>query len=211
MNFAGEYRSGEIQYIISLLPNINSTQRCFISRSIQYRSIATWGWNPHWFIASSVNIFIWFKTFLLPNRTRKRITMTSEFESRDISQRSSHGVAHKNYMVIKQDIKPTPVLWTQHMSVNMPIWNSLQYNIVAFIWCNYNTYFPRHISKNMPWRWIWRLASCVGLCKSGLQAGAARLQWYIGEWYYRQTNKDGNTAEGQKQALFLHVIYGYIC
>ena len=43
----------------------NSTQlnsKVFISRNIQYRSIATWDWNPHWFICP---ITIEFKKFNL--------------------------------------------------------------------------------------------------------------------------------------------------
>ena len=43
----------------------NSTQlnsKVFISRNIQYRSIATWDWNPHWFICP---IAIDFKKFNL--------------------------------------------------------------------------------------------------------------------------------------------------
>ena len=34
------------------------TQRCFISRNIEHRSISTWCWDPHWFIYSNAIEFI---------------------------------------------------------------------------------------------------------------------------------------------------------
>ena len=54
-----------LRCLLLVLSQLNSTQlnsKVFISRNIQYRSIATWDWNPHWFICP---ITIEFKKFNL--------------------------------------------------------------------------------------------------------------------------------------------------